>query len=115
MARYGKTIKFIDNLLDKAFYSEGCIVEEVHNRKGEEVYKVQLSWHTSKGSLLRFYHYGTLTLEYNMSKNIINNYYGYSSSDRDSLNTVLDYLGHNSKEYFKLTGRKIILETKKVA
>jgi uncharacterized membrane protein YfhO len=107
MARYGKTIKMVEALTEKAFYK----LKAVANRKGQEVYRIELVT-LSNGEHLRVYHYNTLTLEYSLKDREIVQYYGFSGSDRDSLNTVLDYLGHDKREFFRLTAGEIILEQK---
>jgi hypothetical protein len=110
MARYGKSVKIIENLLNKAFEKTDDFVSMSLKRQGNEVYRIEQEIYPDPKCLVtRLFHYGTLTLEYN--DNEIVYYYGYSNSDRDSLNTMLDLLGHNNQQYFKLSQGEIILVT----
>lgn len=102
MSRYGKTVKIVESLYNKV---ENCEHKEaVTRRQGEEVYKVAIHDNT-----LTLVHYGTTTLVYDIAKREIVEYDGFSNSDRDSLNTVLDCLYHNNSEYFRVKQGELIL------
>lgn len=106
MARYGKTIKMVENLVEKAYNSPTNTA--VINKSGQEVYKVEIE--AGEGDTrLKLYHYETETLVVNTTKEVIEDYYGYSASDRDSMNTVLDSIMHRGNEFFKLSQGEIIL------
>lgn len=89
-----KFIKTIENLLEKA------------ENKGEAILngRMSLGWGMSggleekyaieiDGNKLVMRHWGTQTIEINLSTKEIVSYYGESNSDRDSLNTLVYCLG----------------------
>lgn len=103
MARYGKTIDLIEKMFDKVNpYKNGGYDEITVNRQGNEVYKLVQS--LNNGNEFKLFHYGTLTLHYVNGEIVY--YYGESTSDRDSLNTLLDCLHYNHREYFKLNKKE---------
>ena len=90
-----KFIKTIENLLERA---ERKGTAHINGRmsyawgeKGdlEEKYKI----HITRRNILFMYHWGTLTATINLNTLEIENYYGESVSDRDSLNTLVYCLG----------------------
>ena len=88
-----KFIKTIENLLEKAEnkgqailngrYFDGYGLGEL-----EEKYAIEID-----GNKLVMRHWGTQTIEIDLSINEIVSYYGESNSDRDSLNTLVYCLG----------------------
>lgn len=89
-----KFIKTIENLLIKA---ESKGQAKINGRKSdawgvygelEEKYAIEID-----GNKLIMRHWGTQTIEIDLSINEIVSYYGESNSDRDSLNTLVYCLG----------------------
>ena len=88
-----KFIKTIEGLLNKAEqkgeakingrYNDGYGLGEL-----EEKYAIEID-----GNKLVMRHWGTQTIEIDLSVNEIVSYYGESNSDRDSLNTLVYCLG----------------------
>lgn len=88
-----KFIKTIEGLLNKAEqkgeakingrYNDGYGLGEL-----EEKYAIEI-----EGNTLVMRHWGTQTIEIDLSVNEIVSYYGESNSDRDSLNTLVYCLG----------------------
>ena len=88
-----KFIKTIEGLLNKAEqkgeakingrYNDGYGLGEL-----EEKYAIEI-----EGNKLVMRHWGTQTIEIDLSVNEIVSYYGESNSDRDSLNTLVYCLG----------------------
>lgn len=88
-----KFIKTIEGLLNKAEqkgfaringrYNDGYGLGEL-----EEKYAIEID-----GNKLVMRHWGTQTIEIDLSVNEIVSYYGESNSDRDSLNTLVNCLG----------------------
>lgn len=104
MARFGKTIKLIENMYEKVMgdneryrLKNGARYVSA-KRDGVLVYEMLL---TSDRSRLILQHYGTPTLSYHIPTGFIQEYYGESVSDRDSMNTLLDCLGYDSSYYFR--------------
>lgn len=94
MSRNGKTIGIIEKMYQKVMDGKN---EAWLTRDGIKVYEMFLL--DGKDLILR--HYGTTTLVYDTSKKIIKDYYGESASDRDSMNTLLDLVGHDQRFYFR--------------
>lgn len=104
-----KFIKTIENLLQKA---EEKGTAQINGRmslwggaKGdlEEKYAIEIEGHK-----LIMRHWGTQTIEIDLSTNKIISYYGESVSDRDSLNTLIYLLGVPGKfRYFPSTDKFI--------
>lgn len=89
-----KFIKTIENLLNKA-ESKGEAILNGRMSLGwgmigdlEEKYAIEIN-----GNKLVMRHWGTQTIEIDLSVNEIVSYYGESNSDRDSLNTLVYCLG----------------------
>lgn len=89
-----KFIKTIENLLEKA-ENKGEAILNGRMSLGwgmvgslEEKYAIEID-----GNKLVMRHWGTQTIEINLSTKEIVSYYGESNSDRDSLNTLVDCLG----------------------
>lgn len=88
-----KFIKTIENLLEKAEnkgeakingrYNDGYGLGEL-----EEKYAIEID-----GNKLVMRHWGTETIEIDLTRSEIVSYYGESNSDRDSLNTLVYCLG----------------------
>ena len=88
-----KFIKTIENLLEKAENKGQAILNGRYfdgYSKGEleEKYAIEID-----GNKLVMRHWGTQTIEIDLSVNEIVSYYGESNSDRDSLNTLVYCLG----------------------
>lgn len=89
-----KFIKTIENLLEKA-ENKGEAILNGRMSMGwgmsgglEEKYAIEID-----GNKLVMRHWGTQTIEINLSTEEIVSYYGESNSDRDSLNTLVYCLG----------------------
>lgn len=93
MARYGKTVKLIQEMV-KATNRKSYVR---HTRQGIPVYEL-----FSEGDSLRLVHYGTTIITYNLFREKIVDYDGFSASDRDALNTFLDSVNHRGKEFFRI-------------
>ncbi|THA39261.1 hypothetical protein E5428_10250 [Histophilus somni] len=88
-----KFIKTIENLLEKAENKGQAILngryyDGYRNGELEEKYAIEID-----GNKLVMRHWGTQTIEIDLSINEIVSYYGESNSDRDSLNTLVYCLG----------------------
>ncbi|WDQ44016.1 hypothetical protein [Staphylococcus phage HMGUsa2] len=88
-----KFIKTIENLLTKAENKGQAILngryyDGYRNGELEEKYAIEID-----GNKLIMRHWGTQTIEIDLSVNEIVSYYGESNSDRDSLNTLVYCLG----------------------
>ncbi len=88
-----KFIKTIENLLTKAENKGQAILngryyDGYRNGELEEKYAIEID-----GNKLVMRHWGTQTIEIDLSINEIVSYYGESNSDRDSLNTLVYCLG----------------------
>ncbi|AFN38874.1 TreP [Staphylococcus phage P4W] len=88
-----KFIKTIENLLNKAENKGQAILngryyDGYRNGELEEKYAIEID-----GNKLIMRHWGTQTIEIDLSINEIVSYYGESNSDRDSLNTLVYCLG----------------------
>ncbi|AFN37835.1 hypothetical protein [Staphylococcus phage 812] len=88
-----KFIKTIENLLTKAENKGQAILngryyDGYRNGELEEKYAIEID-----GNKLIMRHWGTQTIEIDLSINEIVSYYGESNSDRDSLNTLVYCLG----------------------
>lgn len=88
-----KFIKTIENLLEKAENKGQAILngryfDGYRNGELEEKYAIEID-----GNKLIMRHWGTQTIEIDLSINEIVSYYGESNSDRDSLNTLVYCLG----------------------
>lgn len=89
-----KFIKTIENLLEKAENKGAAILNGRMNYGWgmvgdlEEKYAIEID-----GNKLIMRHWGTQTIEINLSTKEIVSYYGVSNSDRDSLNTLVYLLG----------------------
>ena len=88
-----KFIKTIDNLLAKAEEKGFARINGRYNDgygpgKLEEKYSIKI-----EDNILTMKHWGTQTIEIDLSVNEIVSYYGESNSDRDSLNTLVYCLG----------------------
>lgn len=93
MARYGKTVKLIQEMV-KATNRKSYVK---HTRQGIPVYELY-----SEGDSMRLIHYGTEIITYNLFQEKIVDYAGYSASDRDAMNTLLDSVNHKGKEFFRI-------------
>lgn len=105
-----KFIKTIEVLLEKAKEKGTAQINGRMSHWGgakgdlEEKYKI----HITRKNILFMYHWGTLTATINLNTLEIENYYGESVSDRDSLNTLIYLLGINGKfRYFPSTDKFI--------
>ena len=89
-----KFIKTIENLLNKAEQKGEAILNGRMNQgwgmfgELEEKYAIEI-----EDNKLIMRHWGTQTVEIDLSRNKIISYYGESVSDRDSLNTLVYCLG----------------------
>ncbi|VEV89147.1 TreP [Staphylococcus phage Stab22] len=89
-----KFIKTIENLLEKAENKGEAILNGRMNMGWgmvgalEEKYAIEIL-----GNKLVMRHWGTQTIEIDLSMKEIVSYYGESNSDRDSLNTLVYCLG----------------------
>lgn len=89
-----KYIKTIEGLLNKAEQKGQAKINGRMNMGWgmigdlEEKYAIEID-----GNKLVMRHWGTQTIEIDLSVNKIVSYYGESNSDRDSLNTLVDCLG----------------------
>ena len=89
-----KYIKTIEGLLNKAEQKGQAKINGRMNMGWgmigdlEEKYAIEID-----GNKLIMRHWGTQTIEIDLSVNEIVSYYGESNSDRDSLNTLVDCLG----------------------
>lgn len=94
-------IKIVEKVLDKVMHEgkrEYHVNGRMHNYPNvgelEERYGAYI-----KNNVLTFRHWGTDTIIINLDNNDIIDYYGEGVSDRDSLNSVLDYLNIKGKKF----------------
>jgi len=81
-----KRIKIIEQLASQAMERGHAVLR----RGGREVYRIEV-----EQDILTMYHYGTPTIRYDMRARVLLHWYGESVSDRDSMNTLLNYLGEH--------------------
>lgn len=83
-----KAIKLVNDLVTKAMNNEG----KTFTRSSYEV--------IAQMSILTVAHYNTVILHYDYLNKQINDWNGWSVSDRDALNSILELLGHPSRDGF---------------
>lgn len=81
-----KRIKTIETLAERAIRTGYARTM----RRGWEVYSLSY-----EDDILTMKHYGTTTIEYDVKGCELLYHYGESVSDRDSMNTLLSYLGEH--------------------
>ena len=90
-----KIIKVVSNVLDKALdkgnYSLNGRYYEPWYGYGELQEKYGAT--VDKSNILHFRHWGTETIKIDLRNKTVLDFYGEGVSDRDNLNSVLDYFG----------------------
>jgi len=87
-----KRIGCVENMVKRAMEN----VEAHITRNGKHVYAA-----TYAAGILELEHYDTTILEYDLNAKKIVSWGGWSNSDRDALNTVLEHcMYHPGNEYF---------------
>lgn len=85
---------------------EGIVAKAMENDK--KVFKATSYTCDVENNILCLTHYNTLILRYNLISREVEDMGGaYSSSDRDAMNTALDYIGHKPTERFFIKNREL--------
>lgn len=93
-----RKIKTVTNLIEKAQEKGFARINGKHSYTGERIEKYAV---TIKDGTLELRHWGTTTLEIDLSNKKIAYYYGESKSDADSINTVLDCFNIEGKASYR--------------
>ncbi|WP_257064348.1 DUF7417 domain-containing protein [Priestia megaterium] len=96
MQRQTKTVKFIVNMYQDL--TENNKRKVIFERNKIVIYSM---WYRSVNELV-LQHFDELTLIYNLKDKDVSHFAGYSVSDKNTLNTVLDLVGYDQNYMFRM-------------
>lgn len=96
-----KYVKCVSEMVEKVVSGKHNYAEI--NRYGRTVYSCS-KFNENGKEFIEFTHYGTITMYYNLTDGVIEKFGGFSATDRDSLNNVLNVVKYQGRQYFTIAG-----------